>query len=1005
MRRTLALLAFVGLLIGPSLVFAQAAPITRYQRYVGNMNFVATGGSLRTQPNTGDACAVAATSTATVTGVPAGATLVAAYLYWGGSGGTVDSQVILNAGAIAASRTFTTTFNNGGTNFPYFGGFADVTGQVTGNGSFTFGGLTVNTGAPHCGSAAVLAGWGLVVIYERAAEPLRAINVFDGLEFFRGDSLTLTPDGFRVPAAPIDGRMAIIAWEGDPGNSTPLNGFSESLSFNGSALDDGINVAGSDPVVQPYDGTVNTLAVATSYGVDVDTFTADAFIAPGQTSATTVFSAGGDLVLLTAQVVSVTSEPVVDLSLTKTHVGDFTAGSTGTYTLRVSNATGVGVEPDDNPVTITDTLPAGLSFVSGSGAGWNCSNAAQVVTCTHTPPVPTGGSLPDLLLTVLASQAGAPAVTNSATVTSASLDVNPANNTASNPTNIRLPDLSTSTKSVVDLNGGDANPGDTLRYTITLTETAGIIAPNVSVTDDVPANVGNFTVTTLPAGAIDNSTGAGTGANGNGFLNVTNVTVPANGSVTVVFEVRVAAGTPMGATVDNTATIANPNGPGATPSAPQLIVSQSQIPSSGVKPLYVHGTPGLQLSRTPAPSPQTSVTINGANALQTWTLAPALASGISLPAGNVPVQLWITRSNNNSGARDVTVTLLASGVGTLGSVSQSLTGLPAATPQLRTLVVPIGAVNLPAGATISLRVQNTTTQANRTITIWPIDPVSSARSNVGLSSNTVINVNSVLTYSDAFPGATLAPAFAPGATVFIRAVVNDPFGSFDIAGARLTLLNPSAGTVLNGVVMTQVADSGAATRTYELSYALPGNAPPGAWTIRVVGTEGTEGIVTDLGIGTFSVVIPLPTLVVAKTSQVISDPFNNAVNPKRIPGSVQLYSIAVTNQGPGTVDASTLAITDPVPANSALFVSTASGDSIVFINGSPVSGLTFNYAAHVTYSNQPGGGAPYNYTPVPDANGFDPNVTGFRVAPAGVMNAASVAGNPSFTIRFRVRLQ
>ncbi len=1005
MRRTLALLAFAGLLLGPAMALAQSAPIARYQRYVGNMNFVTTGGSLRTQSNDGDACAVGATSTAALNGIPAGSTIVAAYLYWGGSGGTVDANVTLDATATAASRTFTATFNNGGTNFPYFGGFADITARVTGNGNFTFGGLTVTTGAPHCGSAAVLAGWGMVVIYERALEPLRAINVFDGLQFFRGSALTLTPDGFRVPVSGIDGRMAIISWEGDPGNSTPLNGFSESVSFNGNTLDDGINVTGSDPLVQPYDGTVNTLGVSTSYGVDVDTFTVDPFIAPGQTSATTVYSAGGDLVLLTAQVVSVTSEPVVDLSLTKTHTGDFSAGSTGTYTLRVSNASGVGVEPDDNPVTITDTLPAGLSFVSGSGTGWNCSAAAQVVTCTHPPPVPTGGSLPDLLLTVLASQAGAPSVTNTATVSSASLDVNAANNTASDPTNIRLTNLSTSTKAVVDLNGGDANPGDTLRYTVTLTESGGFISPNASVTDDVPANVDTFTVVTLPAGAVNNSTGSGTGANSTGFLNVTNITVPASGSVTVVFDVRIAAGTPVGSTIDNAATVANPNGPGATPAAPQLIVSQSQIPSSGVKPLYVYGAATMQLSRTPAPAPQTNVTINGNNIQQTWTLAPPLATGISLPAGNVPVNLWISRSATIPTARTAVVTLLASGVGTLGTVTQTLTGLPTGNPQLRTFSVPIAATNLAAGATIQLRVQNTTGTAARSITLFPIDPVSAARSNVGFSSNTVINVNSVLTYSTAFPGVTLAPTFAPGATVFMRAVVSDPFGSFDIAGANLTLLNPSSGTVLNNVAMTQVADSGAATRTYETSFALPGNAPAGAWTVRVVAREGTEGTVTDLGVGSFSVVIPLPTLVVAKTSQVISDPFNGAVNPKRIPGSVQLYSIVITNQGPGTVDASTLAITDPVPANSALFVSTASGDPVVFINGSPASGLTFNYAAHVTYSNQPGGGAPYSYVPAPDANGFDPNVTGFRVAPAGVMNAASVAGNPSFTIRFRVRLQ
>ena len=578
MRRTLAWLALVGLLLGPATAFSQT--ITRYARFVGNINFVATGGSLRTQPNTGDACAVGATSTAAVAGIPAGSTILAAYLYWGGSqtGTTIDSSVTFAGSAITATRTFTTTFNNAGTLFPYFGGFADVTTRVTGNGNYTFSGLTVNTGTPHCGSQAVVAGWGLVVIYQRAAEDLRAINVFDGLQYFRGSSITLTPDGFRVPVAPINGKMAIVAWEGDPQNSTALNGFNEQLSFNGNVLDDGIVVPASDPTTQPYDGTVNTLGVATSYGVDVDTFTVDPYISAGQTSATTVFSAGGDLVLLTAQVVSVASEPSVDLGITKTHVGNFSAGTNGVYTIRVSNGTGVGLEQEDNIITVTDTLPTGFSYVSGTGTGWSCSAAAQVVTCNHPPPLAMGATLPDLSLTVLPGQAAAPSKTNTAVVSSASLDFNAANDTATDLTNVVLPNLSTSTKTVSDLNAGDANPGDTLRYTITLRETTGVAAPGVRVTDDIPANVSNFSVVTLPAGAVNNSTGAGTGADGTGFLDVSNITVPANGSVTVVFDVRVASGTPPGATIDNTATVTNTFGPGATPAAPQIIVSQSQIP-------------------------------------------------------------------------------------------------------------------------------------------------------------------------------------------------------------------------------------------------------------------------------------------------------------------------------------------------------------------------------------------------------------------------------------------
>ena len=229
-------------------------------------------------------------------------------------------------------------------------------------------------------------------------------------------------------------------------------------------------------------------------------------------------------------------------------------------------------------------------------------------------------------------------------VSSASLDFNAANDTATDLTNVVLPNLSTSTKTVTDLNAGDANPGDTLRYTITLRETGGVTAPGVRVTDDIPANVNSFTVVTLPAGAVNNSTGAGTGDNSTGLLDISNITVPANGTVIVVFDVRV-ANSPPGATIDNTATVINTFGAGATPAAPQVVVSQSQIPASGDKVLYLRS--GLQLSRTPAPTAPPAITIVEGNS-QTWTLTPALATNLSLPAGNAPVQLYFTRTGNGT---------------------------------------------------------------------------------------------------------------------------------------------------------------------------------------------------------------------------------------------------------------------------------------------------------------------------------------------------------------------
>ena len=148
-----------------------------------------------------------------------------------------------------------------------------------------------------------------------------------------------------------------------------------------------------------------------------------------------------------------------------------------------------------------------------------------------------------------------------------------------------------------------------------------------------------------------------------------------------------------------------------------------------------------------------------------------------------------------------------------------------------------------------------------------------------------------------------------------------------------------------------------------------------------------------------------PSLTIVKNSTLLSDPVNGTTMPKRIPGSVVRYAVTVTNSGNGTVDANTLSIADPIPASTSICVSTLCGNPIVeFLDGSTPSGLGFSYAGSVAYSNAPGGGAPFTYVPVADANGFDPNVTGIRITPTGAMNAAG-SGNPAFTVQFRVRIQ
>ncbi len=983
---------------------AQQVPITRYARFTGNVNFVATGGSLRTQSDNGNSCVVGGTSSQALSGIPAGSSIVAAYLYWGGSGSNIDTNVTLNGSGVTAQRTFQSTFFTDGTSFPFFGAFADVTNRVNGNATFTFGGLGVATGNPHCNSSAVLAGWGLIVVYGSASERLRAINIFDGLQFFRGNSLTLTPDGFRIPTSNVDGRMAIVAWEGDPGNSEPMSGSAESLSFNGSVLNDGINVAGSDPTAQPFDGTVNSQGANNTYGVDVDTFNVSSLLNAGQTSATTEFSAGGDLVLLTAQIVSVTSEPVVDLSIATSHTGNFSVGTNGTYSITVSNQP--GSQPTDFPIVVTDTLPTGLTFVSGSGTGWSCSASGQTVSCTHAGPLAASSSLPTLSIVVAVGNAAAPAVTHQVQVTTPSHDPDSSNNAASDPTTVIGPNLSTSTKMVQDLNGGDAVPGDTLRYTITLIETGGIAATGITVTDDVPANVSGFVASgiNIPAGAVNNSTYNGTGANDTGLLNISGISVPANSSAIVTFDVQVAAEITPGATIDNTANIQNPAGLGATPSSPQIIVSQSQIPGAGTKPLYLWSEPSRVLSRTPPSGSHDSVNINGGGSSATWVMTPSLQTPLTLQAGSFAVRLWLTRSGAGGlfqTSRQVSVALVNSSLGTLASTSSSVSlSTLSPTQSVFTLTLP-NSVTVPVGSTFSLVVRNTTSQSNRDINVFPTSGGDVSR--VELQSATVINVDSVQTFDAPYPAGTATASFTRGRTAYVRAIVSDPFGSFDISGSNITIVDPASNVVTDNVDMAQVADSGNATRTYEFAFAVPSEAPLGAWTPKVTAREGTEDTVSDLGVGAFSVV--MPNLQIQKLSEVVSDPHNGVSNPKRIPGSVVRYSIVVTNTGAGMIDPSSLALASPMPPRVSVYAATTSGNPVEFVDGTTSSGLTFSYASDVLFSNTPGGGPPYTYIPAPDPNGFDPAITGLLITPSGSMNGAAGANTPSFTVRFLVRVE
>jgi uncharacterized repeat protein (TIGR01451 family) len=120
-----------------------------------------------------------------------------------------------------------------------------------------------------------------------------------------------------------------------------------------------------------------------------------------------------------------------DLTITKSHTGNFVAPQTGaTYTITVSNA---GTVDTTSLITMNDSLPAGLTATAISGLNWNCTIAP--LQCTRGDVLFAGTSFEPITLTLNVASNTAAQVINTAMVSGGS-ETNTANNTASDVTQV-----------------------------------------------------------------------------------------------------------------------------------------------------------------------------------------------------------------------------------------------------------------------------------------------------------------------------------------------------------------------------------------------------------------------------------------------------------------------------------------------------------------------------------------------------------------------------------------
>lgn len=515
--------------------------------------------------------------------------------------------------------------------------------------------------------------------------------------------------------------------------------------------------------------------------------------------------------------------------------------------------------------------------------------------------------------------------------------------------------------------------GGSSQMTITLTNPTGTAMAGAAFTDTYPTGMTN---TATPAVANTCGGTVTAAANGNSVA-LSGGSIPANGSCTVKVNTtttqNVTNTIPVGGL---TTTSGGSNGTAA--SATLLVYIQPTAAK-----LF---TPDVI---TPSTISRLTITLTNTNSVDATTTAFT----DSYPAGLVNAA-----TPNVSNTCGGTVTAAANGT------SLALSG---------------GSITANSNCVIGVDVTSATAgnYVNNTGTV--------TTANIGnaASATDTLTVMAVPTVTKSF-----SPGSVPVNTVSVMTITLNNSNTVAITGAAFTdnypanLVNdstPNATTSCTGGTVTATAGG--------TSLALSGGTIPasGSCTVTVRVLSATAGsYVNNTGTvttsnagngasasGTLTVTALMPVLSLLKLVSVYSDPVNLTTNPKSIPGAISAYTLRITNSGPGTADAGSVVITDPLPTQTSLYVGDigASGTGpVLFTNGSPSSGLSWTFTSlsstsdSIDFSNN--NGATWTYVPVPDANGFDAAVNRIRLKPSGAMNAAG-GSNPYAEFQFRVRIK
>ncbi|OIO54902.1 hypothetical protein AUJ46_02215 [Candidatus Peregrinibacteria bacterium CG1_02_54_53] len=252
------------------------------------------------------------------------------------------------------------------------------------------------------------------------------------------------------------------------------------------------------------DGGVHTSGVVTWSGLSIAAGATKTLVVQTQVSDS---AANGTVLTNSAQVAGISAQDTTtvqtttqsaDLSITKSGPSTTLPGGTISYSVNVINN---GPATAQN-ATVTDVIPAGLTFNAASSSGCTLNGGGTSVLCGISSLAAGQTKSFTIVFTVPAGAVCSSTYANTATIASSN-DSNSANNTSQTVSTTVQCSQPTFTISKTD-GRTTVLPGESLTYQITVTNTSAYTATNVQVTDALPGGV--TYVTSSDGGTLNGAT-------------------------------------------------------------------------------------------------------------------------------------------------------------------------------------------------------------------------------------------------------------------------------------------------------------------------------------------------------------------------------------------------------------------------------------------------------------------------------------------------------------------